>query len=99
MGTVQRIFRDLGLPRLRRTRKRVPKQMKLFKKAEPGESGQVDVKFVKIAGRLGISVHRAGWLHAIPGPSSLSAAPSALELGVPRRTASGIPVPHPEAAM
>ena len=24
MGTVQRIFRDLGLPRLRRTRKRVP---------------------------------------------------------------------------
>ena len=51
MGTVQRIFRDLGLPRLRRTRKRVPRQMKLFEKAEPGESVQVDVKFVKIAGR------------------------------------------------
>ena len=51
MGTIQRIFRDIGLPRLRRTRKRVPRQMKLFEKAEPGESIQVDVKFVKIAGR------------------------------------------------
>lgn len=51
VGTIQRIFRDLGLPRLRRTPKRVPRQMKLFEKAEPGESVQVDVKFVKIAGR------------------------------------------------
>ena len=51
MGTIQRIFRDLGMPRLRGTRKRVPRQMKLFEKAEPGESVQVDVKFVKIAGR------------------------------------------------
>ena len=51
MGTIQRIFRDLGMPRLRRTRKRVPRHMKLFEKAEPGESVQVDVKFVKIAGR------------------------------------------------
>jgi hypothetical protein len=50
-GTLQRVFRDLGLPRLRRTRKRVPRQMKLVEKAEPGESVQVDVKFVKIAGR------------------------------------------------
>jgi transposase InsO family protein len=51
MGTIQRIFRDIGLPRLRRTRKRAPRQMHLFEKAEPGESIQVDVKFVKIAGR------------------------------------------------
>src|SRR5262244_2230665 len=51
VGTIQRIFRDLGLPRLRRTRKRMPRQMKLFEKAEPGESVQIDVKFVKIAGR------------------------------------------------
>jgi transposase InsO family protein len=51
VGTIQRIFRDLGLPRLRRTRKRAPRQMKLFEKAEPGETVQVDVKFVKIAGR------------------------------------------------
>src|SRR5438552_12383414 len=51
VGTIQRIFRDLGLPRLRRTCKRVSRQMKLFEKAEPGESIQVDVKFVKIAGR------------------------------------------------
>ena len=51
IATVQRVFRDLGLPRLRRTRKRLPRQMKLFEKAEPGETVQVDVKFVKIAGR------------------------------------------------
>jgi transposase InsO family protein len=51
VGTIQRIFRDLGLPRLRRTPKRIPRQMKLFEKDEPGESVQVDVKFVKIAGR------------------------------------------------
>jgi transposase InsO family protein len=51
VGTIQRIFRDIGLARLRRTPKRVPRQMKLFEKAEPGESVQVDVKFVKIAGR------------------------------------------------
>ena len=51
MGTIQRVFRDIGLPRLRRTRKREPRQMKLFEKAEPGESIQVDVKYVQIAGR------------------------------------------------
>jgi transposase InsO family protein len=51
VGTIQRVFRDIGLPRLRRTRKRVPRQMTLFEKAEPGETVQVDVKFVKIAGR------------------------------------------------
>jgi len=50
MGTIQRAFRDLGLPYLRRTRKRAPRQLKLFEKAEPGESVQVDVKFVRIAG-------------------------------------------------
>src|SRR6202022_2460954 len=51
MGTIQRVFRDLGVPRLRRTRKREPRQMKLFEKAEPGESIQVDVKYVQVAGR------------------------------------------------
>jgi transposase InsO family protein len=50
MGTIQRAFRDLGLPYLRRTRKRPPRQLTLFEKAEPGESVQVDVKFVRIAG-------------------------------------------------
>jgi transposase InsO family protein len=51
MGTIQRAFRDLGLPYLRRTPKRAPRQLKLFEKAAPGESVQVDVKFVKIAGQ------------------------------------------------
>src|SRR5207245_392773 len=31
--------------------KREPRQMKLFEKADPGESIQVDVKYVQIAGR------------------------------------------------
>src|SRR5215470_4927543 len=51
MGTLQRIFVDLGLPYLRRTRKRAPRQLKLFEKPEPGDSVQVDVKFVRIGGR------------------------------------------------
>src|SRR5262245_54270469 len=36
---------------LRRTPKRAPRQLKLFEKPEPGDSVQVDVKCVKIAGR------------------------------------------------
>ncbi len=51
MGTIQRVFRALGLPYLRRTRKRAPRQLKLFEKAEPGESVPGGVKFVRIAGR------------------------------------------------
>jgi transposase-like protein len=49
MGTIQRVFRGPRLARLRRTRKRAPRQLKLFEKAEPGESVQVDVKYIKIA--------------------------------------------------
>jgi transposase InsO family protein len=51
MGTIQRVFRDLGVPRLRRTRKRLPRQLKLFERPEPGDCVQVDVKFVKVADR------------------------------------------------
>ncbi len=51
MGTIRRVFRDLGVPRLRRTRKRLPRQLKLFERPEPGDCVQVDVKFVKLAGR------------------------------------------------
>ena len=50
-GTIQRIFRDLGLPRLRRTKKRLPRQLKLFERPEPGDCVQVDVKFVRIGSR------------------------------------------------
>jgi transposase len=60
MATIQRIFRELGMAHLRRTPKRAPRQLKLFEKPEPGDSVQVDVKFVKIAGPLGLSVHRPG---------------------------------------
>ncbi len=51
MGTIQRVFRDLGVPRLRRTRKRLPRQLKLFERPEPGDCVQVDAKFVKVADR------------------------------------------------
>jgi hypothetical protein len=51
MGSIQRVFRDLGVPRLRRTRKCLPRQLKLFVRPEPSDCVQVDVKFVKLAGR------------------------------------------------
>jgi transposase InsO family protein len=53
LATIQRTFQRLGLPRLPRHRKRPsrPRQLKLFEKAEPGASVQVDVKVVKVAGR------------------------------------------------
>ncbi len=47
--TIQRMFRDLGVPRLRRRTPRRPRQMKLFEKEHPGESVQVDVKHVRTA--------------------------------------------------
>ena len=46
--TIQRLFRDLGLGRLPTRRKRRPKQLRLFAKDQPGDSVQVDVKFVRI---------------------------------------------------
>ena len=42
---------DLGLPVSPPHAEAGPRQLKLFEKAEPGESVQVDVKFVKIAGQ------------------------------------------------
>lgn len=53
MGTIQRAFRDLGLPRLLRIRKRAPRQMTLFERPSPGEcvQVQVDVKFAKLGAR------------------------------------------------
>jgi transposase InsO family protein len=46
--TIQRLFRDLGLSRLPSRRKRRPRQMRLFSKEQPGDSVQVDVKFVRV---------------------------------------------------
>jgi hypothetical protein len=51
LATIQRVFCNLGMPRLHRPRKREPRQMPLFEKASPGDLIRVDVKFVKIAGR------------------------------------------------
>lgn len=50
-GTITRICDDLGLPRPRRPkRRRGPRQLKLFEKAKPGDSVQIDVKVVPVAG-------------------------------------------------
>lgn len=49
--TITRICEDLGLPPLQRVkRRRGPRQLTLFEKPHPGDSVQVDVKIVKIAG-------------------------------------------------
>jgi transposase InsO family protein len=47
-GTIQQVFREMGMPVLTKTPKRRPKQMLLFEKDEPGDSVQVDVKVVKL---------------------------------------------------
>jgi hypothetical protein len=47
--TITRICDDLGLPPVQRPkRRRAPRQLKLFEKATPGESVQVDVKVIKL---------------------------------------------------
>ena len=50
-ATISRICQDLGLPPIQQPkRRRAGRQLKLFEKATPGESVQVDVKVVKIGG-------------------------------------------------
>ena len=44
--TIQRVFRDISVPHLVKTRRRGPKQLKLFEKERPGDSVQIDVKVV-----------------------------------------------------
>jgi transposase len=57
-ATISRICDDLGLPRPRcPKRRRSPRQLKLFEKPKPGDSIQVDVKVVKVAGE-GLPIHR-----------------------------------------
>ena len=46
--TITRLFRDLGLNRLPSRRKRRPKQLRLVAKDQPGDSVQIDVKFVRV---------------------------------------------------
>ena len=48
ISSIQLVFRQIGLRRLRRTPKRRPRQLRLFSKDTPGESIQVDVKFVRV---------------------------------------------------
>lgn len=60
MATVQHTFRALGMPRLRRTRKRAPKQMKLFEMPAPGDSVQVDVKYMRFGTRFAPAARSSG---------------------------------------
>ena len=46
--TIQRVFREIGVPVLTKTRRRKPRQLKLFEKDAPGDSIQVDVKVIKL---------------------------------------------------
>lgn len=46
--TIHRVFREIGVPLLTKTRPRSPRQMKLFEKEAPGDSIQVDVKIIKL---------------------------------------------------
>lgn len=46
--TIQRLFREIGVPLLTKTPKRRPKQLMLFQKEAPGDSIQVDVKVIKL---------------------------------------------------
>jgi transposase InsO family protein len=47
-NTIQRVFREIGVPVLTKTRRRKPRQLKLFEKDAPGDSIQVDVKVIKL---------------------------------------------------
>jgi transposase len=49
--TIQRVVRELGLPRVKPARKRRPRQLKLFERERPGDCVQVDVKFVRVGGQ------------------------------------------------
>lgn len=49
--TIQRVVRELGLPRVKPVRKRRPRQLKLFERERPGDCVQVDVKFVRVGGQ------------------------------------------------
>jgi transposase InsO family protein len=46
--TIQRVFGEIGIPLLTKTRVRKPRQLTLFEKEAPGDSVQVDVKVVKL---------------------------------------------------
>ena len=92
-------FAMSGCSRLRRTRKRAPRQMKLFEKAEPGESVQVDVKFVKIAGRWAFQYTALDDCTRFRSAPALSPSAPELEPGVPGGALPGVPLPDPQAPM
>ena len=91
--TIQRVFRDIGVPHLVKTRHRRPKQLKLFEKEHPGDSVQVDVKVVARG--------RGKWFQytAIDDCTRMRVAPAvptpepSLEPRVPPRAHRGVPVP------
>lgn len=101
VATVQRAFRRLGFPYLpnRSKRRQRPRQMKLFEKAEPGESVQVDVNFVRVARTANVSVHRPGRLHAVPRPAALPPASRDVQYPIPRGGQAGHAAPDPHLSV
>jgi len=97
--TIQRVFRDFGMPYLTRTKRRRPKQLRLFEKDQPGDSLQANVKVVRL-GRQKIFQYTAldhctRWQHA---PAVHAAKPShkpAVSAGSPTST----PVYDPATAV
>ena len=87
MATIARTFVRMGLPYLPRGRKRTPRprQFQLFKKPNPGDSVQMDVNVVKLAGP------KAYQDTAIDDCT--------LERGLPRRGSPGAAAPDSEVAV
>lgn len=90
--TIQRVFRDIGIPFLTKLPRRRPRQLTLFEKEEPGESVQVDVKVVKLQ-RERLPIHGTGRLRASARAPSVSAAQSAREPDFFRQVQAAMPFP------
>jgi len=91
-GTIQHVFREIGIPVLTKTPKRRPKQMLLFEKDEPGDSVQVDVKVVKLQ-REKVFQYTDRRLHALPRAPSVSSSEPAHQPALPRRGAPRLAIP------
>ena len=97
--TIQRLFRDLGLSRLPSRRKRRPKQMRLFAKDHPGDSVQVDVKFVRVNRQRYFQYTAARRLHPLPCAAAGPALESPEQPGLIPRAPRGHAVSDSQAAV
>ncbi len=90
-GTIQHVFREIGIPVLTKTPKRRPKQMLLFEKDEPGDSVQVDVKIVKLQREKVFQYTAID--DALPRAPPVSSSEPADQPALPRRSAPRLAIP------